>query len=99
MQMAHANAQSGLTALERGKHASLATTKYKHNGSSITAYAQDLKRPKQSVDNELLAYEVYAECPLEGTLRSRVQTKFKHLVAIHAALKEHWLDLCERMCA
>jgi hypothetical protein len=89
-----ANAQSGLTALEHGRHALAATTKYGADGGlSITKYAQHVGRPKQSVDEQVCAAKVYNECPHVRTL----EKYFKHLVAIHAAPPEHWAESGRQM--
>src|SRR5215471_10032659 len=81
MQMALANAQSGLTSLERGHHAHLATTKYGKNGrASIAAYAKAVVRTESTVFNEVYAWEVYEFLHME-----ELQTYFRHLAAIHAA--------------
>jgi hypothetical protein len=62
MQLVLANAQSSLTSLERGKHALTATTRRgKNGGLSLPKYADILKRPENSVRNEVWAYEVYRE--------------------------------------
>jgi hypothetical protein len=74
MQLALANAQSGLTALEHGRHAA--------------KYAEQMGRAKNSIKNEIYAYEVFAESPNVG----RLENYFRHLVAIHAAPREHWAE-------
>jgi ParB-like chromosome segregation protein Spo0J len=48
MQLVQANAQSGLTALEHGRHALAATTRYGANGElSIAKYAEKMARKEQ----------------------------------------------------
>jgi protein gp37 len=94
MQLALANAQTGLTPLERGRHALMATTRSgKNGGTSITKYAEQIGRKEQSVRNESWAYEVFQESTNVGGL----EKYFAHLVAIHAAPRDQWQKLAERM--
>ncbi len=105
MQLALANAQSGLTPLERGKHALLATTLYGANGNdSIAQYAYRLlgkenapeaekKIARRHVSRQIGAYEVLDKC---GDIAAP-DKYFHHFVEIHAAHSEHWKELAERM--
>ena len=94
MQLALANAQSGLTPLEYGKHALMATTKYgKNGGTSIAKYAGQVVREEQTVRHQIWAYEVYGESKNVFGL----DQKFIHLVIIHAAPPHLWKELAQRM--
>lgn len=96
MQLVLSNAQSELTALERGRHALQATTKYgKDGGLSIAKYAEQVARKLNSVHNEVWAYEVFTESPNDG----RLGKYFAHLVAIHAAPREQWAAMAKQMLA
>jgi protein gp37/ParB-like chromosome segregation protein Spo0J len=93
MQLALANAQSGLTALERGRHALAATTRYGANGGlSIAKYAERVARKDRTVHNEVWAYEVYESADV-----GRLDGCFSQLVAIHAAPRETWAKLAQQM--
>jgi protein gp37/ParB-like chromosome segregation protein Spo0J len=95
MQLALANAQSGLTPLELGRHAFQATTKYGANGGrSIAKYAEERGHAKEdTVREQIWAWEVFDESRNVPGL----EKKFIHLVIIHRAPREHWGELAERM--
>jgi protein gp37/ParB-like chromosome segregation protein Spo0J len=105
MQLVLANAQSGLTPLERGKHAVLATTRYGTNGKdSITKYAyrvlgvQDGQEAEKQaarvqVARQIYAYEVFAE--VNHVVRP--DQYFRQFAEIHAADRPFWKELAERM--
>lgn len=93
LQLALANTHSGLTPLERGKHAHLAITRYGKNGaSSLAEYARTMGRPESSVRDELMAYEVYNSAHVRG-----IESHFRHLRIIHTAPRPEWRPLAKRM--
>lgn len=95
MQLVLSNVQGALRPIERGKHAKLATTKYGTNGgTSIAKYAEQLGRQETTVKYEIYAWEVYNA---QSSHVGRLEEYFRHLVAIHAAPEEHWLDLCQQL--
>ena len=97
------NAQTGLTPLERGKHAADAVKKYgdsKNGKPSMLKYAkkinpQNPEKERVSICRSLYAWEVYEELDSAVQLRH----KFHHLVIIHSAPQEKWAELAERMVA
>jgi|SRR5215471_1254631 len=105
MQLALANAQSGLTPLERGKHALDATTKFgKDNGLSILEYASKIKgvtdgttaekkAAHQEISRQIRAYLVYQ------SVHDIVDADryFSHFAEIHAAPEPLWPELVKRM--
>ncbi|MBB5329992.1 DUF5131 family protein [Tunturiibacter gelidoferens] len=95
MELILSNAQGELSPLERGIHALGATEKGKHNGRSISAYAEQVGRPEKSVNNEVLAARV-ASSPLMAKL-AELTDKCTHLSTIHAAPETCWPPLVKRM--
>lgn len=94
MQLVLANAQSGLTPLELGQHASKAVTKNgANNGTSIAKYATRVCTKEQTVRDRIHAYEVFKE----STHVRGLDHYFRHLVAIHAAPPHLWAKLATRM--
>jgi hypothetical protein len=95
-----ANAQSDLTPLERGRHALMATTKWhrkRNNGekdekASIAAYAASTGALDETVRRQICAYEVFAESHHVVGLEY-----FRHLVVIHAAPRDKWAELAQKM--
>jgi ParB/RepB/Spo0J family partition protein len=95
MLLVTSNAQSELTALEHGLHALRMTEKGKH-GKSISAYAEAVGRPRQSVQQEVHAAEVYREVAANAaTLVPTDQPR--HLAEIHAAPRWFWRALVQAM--
>jgi len=93
MQLALANAQTGLTPLERGRHALAATKQYgKDGGLSVAKYAERIGRKERTVQREAQAFEVYESVHMDG-----LEPYFRHLVAIHAAPREKWAALATEM--
>lgn len=90
MELVRANAQSELTALERGMHAL-----HRPGAMSVNAYADAAARPRRSVHNEVQAAEV-AGCAHVGTDLSE---HFRALTEIHAAPRWLWSALVSKMVA
>jgi len=97
MELILANAQGELSPLERGIHALGATEKGKHNGKSISAYAEQVGRPEPSVNQEVKAARV-ASSRLSVNF-SDISDKCTHLSTIHAAPDACWSSLVKRMIA
>src|SRR5262245_22200545 len=95
LQLAIANMQSGLTPLERGRHALTATTKYgKNRGLSIAQYAKRMGyNTETTVRQQIAAYAVFAECADICGL----EKYYQHLMAIHAAPRAEWPALAQRL--
>jgi hypothetical protein len=89
MELVRANAQSELTALERGMHAL-------HSGITERAYADEIGRSKSSVHEEMAAAKVADVCP---DIRATLSKHWQCLVAIHAAPRWLWPALVEKMVA
>ena len=87
MELVRCNAQTELTALERGLHAL-------NRGKDVKAYAESVGRARQSVSNEVLAARVAQAVPHVGRDLSNY---FRHLTEIHAAPKWLWSALVERL--
>jgi hypothetical protein len=94
MLLVTSNAQSDLTALEHGLHALRVTEKSKH-GKSISAYAKAVGRPRQSVEMEVHAAEVYREVGAFAPTSPIGQPR--HLAEIHAAREWLWPALVQAM--
>lgn len=75
MELVRSNAQSELTALERGFHAL-------NSGTDVKAYAESVGRPRTTVSSEVLAAKVAASVTHMG---HNLSSQFKALVEIHAA--------------
>jgi hypothetical protein len=89
MELVRANAQSELTALERGMHAL-------HSGMEVKAYAESIGRARTSVSSEVLAARVADAVTHVG---HDLSSHFKALVEIHAAPRWLWPALVEKMVA
>jgi ParB/RepB/Spo0J family partition protein len=87
MELVRSNAQSELTALERGLHAL-------HSGMDVKAYAESVGRKQQSVSNEVLAARVREAVPHVGY---ELSGYFRHLTEIHAAPRWLWPALVENL--
>ena len=81
MQLVLSNTQGELSPLERGMHALEATEKGKH-GKSVKWYADQVKRPQQSIDREVRAARVAESYSSMGNFAALVE-KTVHLAAIH----------------
>jgi hypothetical protein len=98
MLLATSNAQSELTALERGLHALHATEKGKWQ-DSVLSYAKSVGRPERSVRNEVHAAEVLDTVPGEFADVGELSARFSQLVEIHAAPQWLWPALVKaRRC-
>jgi ParB/RepB/Spo0J family partition protein len=95
MMLVTCNAQSGLTALEYGLHALRVTEKHSKLGKSINAYAAAIGRPRQSVEMEVYAAEVYRAVATRGA--SAPTDRPRHLAEIHAAPEWLWAALVAAM--
>jgi protein gp37/ParB-like chromosome segregation protein Spo0J len=93
MALVTCNSQSELSALEKGLHALGATQKGKH-GRSVNAYAAEVGRPRQSVEVEIHAAEVYREVATRVAI-SVPTDRPRHLAEIHAAPPWLWSALVE----
>jgi ParB-like chromosome segregation protein Spo0J len=87
MELVRANAQSELTALERGMHAL-------HSGMDVKAYAEGVGRARSTVHNEVYAADVASTVPHMG---NELSGYYKALVEIHAAPRWLWSALVSRM--
>ena len=87
MELVRANAQSELTALERGMHAL-------HSGMDVKAYAESVGRARTSVSSEVLAARVADAVTHVG---HDMTVHFKSLVEIHAAPRWLWSALVGKM--
>lgn len=94
MALVTSNAQSELTALERGLHALGATEKGSKNGRSVKAYAESIGRPQRSVQREVEAAKVARVSPCGLTA---LVEHTRHLSEIHPAPKWLWPALVERL--
>jgi ParB/RepB/Spo0J family partition protein len=105
MQLVLANTQSGLTPLERGRHALAATTKYGTNGKdSIAKYAEAVMKKVDGTEAEQNAARIQVTrqicaCKVFSKLNNIVQPDryFHQFYTIHAAPPEQWRELAERM--
>jgi ParB-like chromosome segregation protein Spo0J len=89
MELVKSNAQSELTALERGLHAL-------HSGMDVKAYAASIGRVRSTVHNEVYAAEVAEAVPYVWNELSKV---FSHLIEVHAAPRWLWSALVEKLIA
>lgn len=89
MELVRANAQSELTALERGMHAL-------HSGMDVKAYAAAIGRAQRSVYNEAQAAKV---ADAVADVGNDLTACFSQLVEIHAAPRWLWPALVEKMVA
>jgi ParB/RepB/Spo0J family partition protein len=95
MELVRSNAQSELTALERGLHAWGATEKGSKIGKSIVAYADAIGRGRDNVKREIWAAEVASVGPHGPT--ADLAPYYRHLAEIHVAPRWLWPALVERL--
>jgi hypothetical protein len=88
MMLATCNAQSELTALERGLHAM-------HAGMDVKAYAASVGRKHTTVADEVYAARVIGA--VNTDIRIEAADRFSQLVAIHAARPWLWPALVAAM--
>ena len=98
MALVLSNAQSELSALERGMHALQATEKGSKTGRSVAAYAEMVGRAPKTVSQETWAAEVAnAVCSCAQTAMSDLDTYPRHLAEIHAAPEAAWPALVQHL--
>jgi len=95
MALVLSNAQSELSALERGMHALQATEKGSKVGKSVAAYAKEVGRNERSVLNETWAAEVAQSAHVCGL--SDLDKYPRHLAEIHAAPEIAWPSLVKAL--
>jgi hypothetical protein len=88
MMLVTCNAQGELSALERGMHALRVTEKGKL-GKSISAYAEAVGRPQQSVQREVEAAEVYRE--VTTYVVTSPTDRPRHLAEVYRAVRPYGL--------
>src|SRR4051794_39721092 len=89
MELVMSNAQSELTALERGLHAL-------HSGKDVKAYAESVGRAQRTVYNETQAAKVFQAVADIGNDLTKV---FSQLVEVHVAPRWLWPALAEKLVA
>jgi ParB/RepB/Spo0J family partition protein len=89
MELVRSNAQSELTALERGLHAL-------RSGVDVKAYAESVGRARKTVSDEVLAAKVSEAV---ADIRHDLSGVFSQLVAVHAAARWLWPALVAKLVA
>jgi hypothetical protein len=97
MALVTSNAQSELSALERGLHALHTTEKGSKLGRSVAAYAKEIGRPVATVSWETSAAAVYEAVSSHEETAPNVGAR--HLAEIHAAPRWLWPALVDRLQA
>ena len=97
MELVLSNAQSELSALERGMHALLATEKGSTTGRSVAAYAKVVGRQQPAVAREVYAAEVAMAVIPHGITAAELDGFDRHASEIHAAPEAAWPALVRHL--